>query len=525
VANCDSPALVIDYGCAHGHYTIELAKRFPETQFLGIDISERAIREAEQWACDDNVKNVEFAVGTATSEQFAELTADAIIAAEVLEHVRDPQKLINELVMLGADGCKFIITTPYGPWEQMSYHKDHPTRFHLHHFERADLHDMFADFPEFDIIATPSGTNPGGDVVGQYITKFRHQHDIPVGEIDYDRKFATAYPRQTVSLCMIAKDAEQTIGKSLLSIAGYVDEVIIGIDAATSDNTERAIRQFEEMHPLWPVVRTFPIESALVSGFDEARNATIEEAHGDWILWFDTDEEAVDPEALCGLLRNNQYLGYPLPQTHFSINPPQVLNTDYPVRLFRNRRGVRFFGVVHEHPETELNAGMGPAWIEHAPVFSHNGYITERVRRERFERNFPLMERDREKYPDRILGKFLWVRDVAHACQFHLENHGGQVIPEMHEAAREAIEIWEQLLETDQVRMIQDSMQYYSLLAEVLGADLNFGIRVGASKMNGGVNLLTEKETNCKFLSIEHMKKFASKIIDEKVKGYETKHF
>jgi glycosyltransferase involved in cell wall biosynthesis/2-polyprenyl-3-methyl-5-hydroxy-6-metoxy-1,4-benzoquinol methylase len=529
VASLDSPSLVIDYGCAHGHYTIELAKRNPDCQFVGIDISERAVAEANAWKADDKVENVRFIVGTADQGWQDEILldgnpADAIIAAEVLEHVRNPHKLIGDLSKYLAHNGKFIITTPYGPWEQMSYHKDHPTRFHLHHFERADLHDLFGHFDEFNIIACPSGGNPCGDQVGQYITAFRWKGE-DTGQIDYDRKFNTFAPRQTVSLCMIAKDAEQTIGKALLSIAGYVDEIIIGIDAATTDNTYRAISQFEDMHPLWPVVRIIENESAIVSGFDEARNETIETAHGDWILWFDSDEEVVEPQAIGALLRNNQYLGYPLPQVHFSINPPQVLNTDYPCRLFRNRRGVQFYGVVHEHPETGLNEGMGPAFIEQAPVFSHNGYITEQVRRARFDRNFPLMERDREKYPDRILGKFLWVRDVAHACQFHLEQHNGMVIPEMREVAAEAIQIWEELLETDQVRMIEDSMQYYSLLSEVLGSELNFGIRVGASRANGGVNLLNEKETNCKFLSFDHMRKYANKIIDEKVKGYETKHF
>jgi hypothetical protein len=242
-------------------------------------------------------------------------------------------------------------------------------------------------------------------------------------------------------------------------------------------------------------------------------------------MWCDVDEEVIEPEAVVKLLRGNQFIGYPLPQTHFSIRPLEVLNTDFPVRLFRNHSGVRFYGVVHEHPETELNKGVGAAHIQHAPVFSHNGYMTEAIRRRRFDRNFPLMQRDREKYPDRILGKFLWVRDVAHACQFHLEESGGRVIPEMQEAAQEAIDIWEELLETDQVRMIEDSMRYYSLLSEVLGGDLSFAIRIGASRLNGGVNLMQEKEINCKFLSTEHLRLFTRKLINEKVKGYETKHF
>jgi glycosyltransferase involved in cell wall biosynthesis/2-polyprenyl-3-methyl-5-hydroxy-6-metoxy-1,4-benzoquinol methylase len=537
IADLPSAQLVIDYGCAHGHFTIGLAKRFPECTFVGIDVSERAISEARNWAEDDGVTNIVWFVGTASEyleEQqnvvHGETTeaplADAVITAEVLEHVRNPKLLMSQLASLMKDGGQFILTTPYGPWEQMSYQKDYPTRFHLHHFERADLHDLFGHHEGFNIIACPSGTNPGGDVVGQYITTFKFAElELICGFIDYERKFATVYPRQTVSLCMIAKDSEQTLGKALSSISGYVDEVIIAVDQTTTDRTEQVIKQFDEDTGLWPVVRTIPIDSPIETGFDEARNSSIEEANGDWILWFDSDEEVIEPQSIVRLLRGNQFKGYPLPQTHFSIDPLQVLNTDFPVRLFRNRADIKFFGVVHEHPETGMNEGIGAAFIQQHPIFSHNGYVTERVRRARFDRNFPLMQRDRVKYPDRILGKFLWIRDVAHACQFHIEESGGQIIPEMLEAARDAIGIWEELLETDQVRMIEDSMKYYSLLCDVLGSDLSFAIRVGASKLNGGVNLLNEKEINCKFYSMDHLRKFSHKLIDEKVKGYETEHF
>jgi len=528
---------ILDYGCAHGHYTIGLAKRYPELHFTGIDISPRAIEEATKWADDDKVSNITRFCGTAVEYAKAQASdvgdsskyplADAIIAAEVLEHVRDPQKLMEELVTLSKSYAKFILTTPYGPWEEMSYHKDHPTRFHLHHFERADLYDMFGHNEGFDIKATPCGTNPIGEVVGQYITMFDYGLDSEsiCESINYDRKFSEWYPKGTVSLCMIAKDSEHTLGKALRSIEGYVDEVLVGVDKTTTDNTKEAILQFEDERPVWPIVRYFSIDSPLETGFDEARNTTIEQAHCDWILWFDSDEEVIQPEQIGKLLRNNQHKGYPLPQTHFSIDPPEVLNTDFPVRLFRNNADIKFYGIVHEHPESEFNKGIGAAWIQRAPIFSHNGYVTEAIRRARFDRNFPLMQRDREQYPDRILGKFLWVRDVAHACQFHLEDSQGQVIPEMQEAAQEAIEIWKELMETDQLRMIEDSMKYYSVLAQVLGADLTFGIRMGQNRLNGPVDLMQEKETNCRFLNPEHIKLYVNKLLDERMKGYETKHF
>ena len=85
-----------------------------------------------------------------------------------------------------------------------------------------------------------------------------------------------------------------------------------------------------------------------------------------------------------------------------------------PIRLFRNHRDVRFFGFVHEHPETKINEGVGQSTILSDVNIAHDGYFTEEGRRGRFMRNINLMFKDRELYPERNLGKFLMIRDWVH---------------------------------------------------------------------------------------------------------------
>jgi tRNA G46 methylase TrmB len=46
-------SVVCDYGCAHGHYTINLAKLFPALKFVGVDITESNISTARKWADSD----------------------------------------------------------------------------------------------------------------------------------------------------------------------------------------------------------------------------------------------------------------------------------------------------------------------------------------------------------------------------------------------------------------------------------------------------------------------------------------
>ena len=166
------------------------------------------------------------------------------------------------------------------------------------------------------------------------------------------------------------------------------------------------------------------------------------------------------------------------------------MKTDLPSRFFRNNKGIKFFGVVHEHPELELNKGIGHATIMSDVSIAHYGYSTEEVRRKRFERNIGLLIRDRQKNPDRMLGKFLWLRDLSQMCRWEAEANGGRITEAMRERARIGIKIWEELLDANQMRMLADpdNLSFYSTLVQVLGVGFDFGFTMDASKLNGGAH-------------------------------------
>ena len=529
VSRLPAGSRVLDYGCAHGHYTVNLAKRFPKLQFVGIDITESNIEKARQWADDEGLGNVEFIHGCTEQGKIAALNDDdrfqAVIAAEVVEHVGEPAKLVDTLCEYLAEDGLMIVTTPYGPWEAQGYEEHWPWRAHVHHFERADLADMFGNHPDFNIATAPSGRSKWGDALGSYITTFSRP-DYASGMPDYSRKFNLIAPRQTVSLCMIVKDAEETLLRALRSAQGVVDEIIIGLDETTQDGTRAVIDAFIASRPgLWPVVTVFDMPSPLDIGFDEARNQTIDKAAGDWILWMDADEVLTHPDNLFKYLQNNAFDGYAIRQHHFAVQPLGVMKTDMPVRLFRNHKGIRFFGVVHEHPEKALNQGVGHVMLLPDVEIAHHGYTTEAVRRRRFDRNIDLLVADREKWPDRILGKFLWIRDLAQMCQYELEINGGQITPEMKRRAQAGIEMWEELLASGQTRMLVDGLQFYSTLAQILGNSFEFGFKLDASKANGGIHLEQAQPITAHFVKREHVDKLFEALTTEKVKDYESRYF
>lgn len=522
---------VLDYGCAHGHYTINLARAFPDLKFVGIDIAQSNIDIAKKWASDEEITNVKFYVGEVRPGDYITNPPlenfDAIIVAEVLEHVESPQMIVDQLlVQCAKKDCTFILTTPYGPWEYQGFIKEHPWRAHVHHFDRPDLHDMFGKFDNFEVTIVPSGNIITGEALGSYVTTFKNsEKTVFIGDIDYERKFAGIVPLQTISFCMIVKNGEETLLRSLNQLKGVVQQIVIGVDSTTTDNTLNIIKRFSDEQPLWPTVEVFDIESPLIIGFDEARNKTLEKAVGDWILWVDHDEITVYAENIVKYLRDNQFAGYSIKQHHFAVDPLGVIKTDLPCRLFRNHEKIKFFGVVHEHPEKKINSGVGHAMVIEDVDIAHEGYTTDIIRHGRFNRNVDLMLRDREKYPDRKLGKFLWMRDISQMCAHELRFNGGKISPEMKARAEKGIEIWEELLENGELRMLSDGMTFYSLLASVLNKGFDCSFAIDIAPQPGVVNINRVEPITAKFASQDHLMRLLGKVIAERTKHYESKYF
>lgn len=531
----DRDCIVLDYGCAHGHYTINLAKQFPETRFIGVDIAASNIEKARKWAKEAGIKNVEFWVGQIREDGLLHFKSNeeeeeviyggdlfqVTLAAEIIEHVADPFRIVNALRLLTDTGGKVILTTPYGGWEAVGYKEHWPWRAHVHHFDREYINNVYRGLEGFKLSTAPSGRGIRGEPIGSYIYSFNPSHGVVLE--DYKTDVSTISTRQTLSLCMIVKDGAADILRCLTSVKDIIDEVVIGIDKNTSDNSEEIITNFCKKEHIPHLV--FDIEPALKTGFDTARNFTIEKASGQWILWVDADEVLHNPKNINKYLRNNQYTGYAIKQHHIAVEPLGVLKTDMPCRLFRNGKGIKFFGVVHEHPELELNEGIGHVTLIQDACIEHHGYPTEDARRKRFSRNIELMARDREKHPSRTLGKFLWIRDLAQMNTYELEMNGNVVTDSMLSRASEGIRLWEELMEGDNVRMLTDGIQFYSSLVSVTGQGFDFSFVVKGSKFNGGADLGQAAPVSGRFLNDKHLAMFMSKFTEQEIKNYDSRYF
>lgn len=163
--------------------------------------------------------------------------------------------------------------------------------------------------------------------------------------------------KQTISLCMITKNEESLLSQALSSVQSLVDEIVI-VDTGSNDTTLEIAKKYNSKI----------INFNWTDDFSAARNASIENATGDWILVIDADELIAkrDHETIRQLISSSHSEMYMLIQTTYCQDNavfgwvPNLLNEpeghgysgyyESPlVRLFKNKPEIRFKGRIHEH--------------------------------------------------------------------------------------------------------------------------------------------------------------------------------
>lgn len=142
-----------------------------------------------------------------------------------------------------------------------------------------------------------------------------------------------------ISACYIVKNEENNIGKSIASLQGMYDELIV-VDTGSTDNTIAVAEKYgaQIYHFRWQ------------NDFSKARNFALSKLKGDWIIFLDADNYYV------GDVDIREYLvhiekeygdvdGLLLPEYdeyHRELPPSRV------ARIFRNCEYIRYKGAIHE---------------------------------------------------------------------------------------------------------------------------------------------------------------------------------
>ena len=212
-------------------------------------------------------------------------------------------------------------------------------------------------------------------------------------EIDSER-----LNKNKLSLCVIVKNEEQHLAKCLMSVKPVVDEMIV-IDTGSTDHSRDIARTFG--------AKVFDYDWN--GDFSKARNFSIDQASGDWILVLDADEviSAKDLNDLKALFADASKTpaAYSIQTRNYTFHS-NVLGLkankgEYPeedgigwvpstkVRLFTNDARIRFVNPVHELVEPSLKAMKIPILSSRIPVH-HFGKLNETRTQRKTESYFDL---------------------------------------------------------------------------------------------------------------------------------------
>jgi|LGVF01.1.fsa_nt_gb ubiquinone/menaquinone biosynthesis C-methylase UbiE len=103
---------VLDAGCGIGYYAFELATKFG-CKVNGVDLDAEDIELANKIIKKTHIQNVEFSVCDISELKFGDETFDIIIFSEVLEHIGDDIRVLNELYRVLNPQGYLIISTPH----------------------------------------------------------------------------------------------------------------------------------------------------------------------------------------------------------------------------------------------------------------------------------------------------------------------------------------------------------------------------------------------------------------------------
>ncbi len=131
---------VLDAGCGTGYGAASLAERAATVS--GINVSGDAIDYARTHSCASNTRYFQ---ASATAMPFGPAAFDAVIAFEVIEHLRDWRALLLEAHRVLAPNGLFLVSTPNRLYYAESRRLDGPNPYHVHEFEFAEFRAALAE--------------------------------------------------------------------------------------------------------------------------------------------------------------------------------------------------------------------------------------------------------------------------------------------------------------------------------------------------------------------------------------------
>lgn len=142
---------LLDVGCYHSPVAMEIRRRFPKAEVYALDIADEMIR-----VLAERYPHIYYTVGNAYELPFYDDYFDYITAGELIEHLEEPQRFVDECNRVLKKGGVVAVSTP----KEESGKGSIGGAEHLWSFNLEDMENLFEKYKfEKEIKTIKEGRN------------------------------------------------------------------------------------------------------------------------------------------------------------------------------------------------------------------------------------------------------------------------------------------------------------------------------------------------------------------------------
>lgn len=185
-----------------------------------------------------------------------------------------------------------------------------------------------------------------------------------------------------LSVAMIGRNESHCVARAVESVSRLADEIIF-IDTGSLDDTR------EKVSALGGKVFSF----TWCDDFSAARNASIDNCTGQWVLVLDCDEVVcphVGRELIQLACSDEDEFAYKVRIN--SLMPDGRIESHFNIRLFRRAKEIRFSNPIHESVAEAIFEKNNQKELKSAPLeIQHQGYRSAALNKEKLIRNINIL--------------------------------------------------------------------------------------------------------------------------------------